>query len=84
LIYPSELVEEVTIGFKNPKIRRVLRIYRKAFGVDPAHIGGYYDAAYLLKVIRFSEFYARMRNRRAVAIIKQLRKELSACRRQKK
>ena len=79
MIYPSNIKEEVRIGYSNPKIRRVLKLYKNAFDVDPEHIGGYYDALLLLKFIKFTEFYARMRNKRAVSIIKKLRKDLSEC-----
>lgn len=74
--YPSELIDEVRIGYENKKIRRALAVFKKIYGHDPEHTGGYYDSLFLLKFIRYAEVYARIRNRRAVVIIKKLRKEI--------
>ena len=74
--YSSELIEEVRIGYSNKNISRALSVMKRIYEHDPEHVGGYYDALFILKFIRFAEIYARMRNRRAVAIIKKLRKEI--------
>lgn len=81
--YPCELKAEVEARARSPKIRRALKVFERMFGHNPVHIGGYYDANFLLGFVEFAEIYSRMRLRCATRRIKMLRKELAQCKQSK-
>ncbi len=81
MMYSEKLVLEVKAGYGDRKLRRAISAFKKTFGHDPAHVGGYRDALLLLKFLRFAETYARTRNRRSAAIIQKLRRQLADSRR---
>lgn len=76
MLYPCELKAEVALKARSPKIRRPLKIFERMFGYNPVHVGGFYDAKFLLGFVEFAEIYSRLRLRSAVKQIKKLRKEV--------